>query len=473
MKKFRIIPILLAAVLLLGAMCPAAFAIEEPAISSAESVIIVDLETGRTIYELNPYEQRSPASLTKIMTVLVAIEAIESGRVSLDDMVTAGQDCRDGLGDDSSSAGIVAGETMSLRDLLYCAMVHSANESCNIIASYIGGSISSFVSMMNEKALELGCTDTHFANTNGLTQDGHYSTAYDLYLITKAAMTHDLFNTLANTITYTVSATNYSAERVLNSSNALISTEGIYGDSYKYQYASGVKTGYTRAAGYCLISTAEKDGKHLLAVVLGCDGLLNSDSDKYENFVDTITLYNWVFNNFEYQPVISTTETITEVDVQYSSEDRTLALRPMYEIELLLPSDADLSQLEKSVTVYEDRLVAPLESGTVLGDVRLTLEGEDIGTVKLVASRSVALSKSIYLRNRILEVLGTPVVKAVLIILAVLIVLYIALVSRYRYMRRKHLREKKRRYAEQERRRREAEAAAAVSDYYDDSDMNS
>lgn len=466
MKNFRVFPLIIAIFLLFSALCPAAYALDEPDIG-AKSVIIVDIETGRTVYELNPYEQRSPASLTKIMTVLVAIEAIESGRVSLDDMVTAGVDCRDGLGDDSSSAGIVQGETMSLRDLLYCAMVHSANESCNIIASYIGGSISGFVAMMNEKALELGCTDTHFVNTNGLTQDGHYSTAYDLYLITTAAMKHDLFNTLSNTVTYTVSATNYSKERVLNSSNALISTEGIYGSNYKYKYASGVKTGYTRAAGYCLISTAEKDGKHLMAVVLGCDGVLNSDSDEYGNFVDTITLYNWVFDNFEYRPVISNTETVTEVEIRSSAEDRPLPLRPMYDIELLLPTDTDLSQLEKEISVYDDRLEAPLESGAVLGEVKLTLNGENVGTVKLIASHSVSLSKGVYLRNRIIEVLNTTAVRAVLIILVVLIVLYIALVSRYRYMRRKHLREKKRRYAELERRRREQEAARLSAEYYD------
>lgn len=394
MKKFRVFTLIIAISLLLGALCPAAYALDDPKIG-AKSVIIVDLDTGRTVFELNPYEQRSPASLTKIMTALVAIEAVESGRVSLDDKVTAGPDCRNGMGDDSSSAGIVQGETLTLRDLMYCSMVHSANESCNIIASYIGGSIPAFVAMMNDKALELGCTDTHFANPNGLTQDGHYSTAHDLYLITRAAMTHDFFITLCNTVTYTVPATNYSGERVLSNSNALISTEGIYGSNYKYQYASGVKTGYTRAAGYCLISTAEKDGKHLLAVVLGCDGVLNSDSDQYGNFVDTITLYNWVFDNFSYQPVISNYETVTEVDVRYSSEDRLLALRPMYDIEVLLPNDADISRVEKQLNVYEDRLEAPLESGTVLGEVRISLDGEDYGTVKLVAAHSVSLSKSI------------------------------------------------------------------------------
>ena len=167
MKKIKIFPLILIICLALCALAPSASALDDPDLS-AKAVLLADLNSGEILYSKNAEEQRSPASLTKIMTGLLAIEAIESGQCRMEDIVTAGADAWTGMGEDASNSNIQPGEQMTYKDLLYCAIMHSANEACNILATYISGSVSAFVDRMNERAAELGCTNTHFLDPNGL-----------------------------------------------------------------------------------------------------------------------------------------------------------------------------------------------------------------------------------------------------------------------------------------------------------------
>ena len=227
MKKIKILPLTLIAALMLAALAPGALAaesVEAPELGSAAAVI-AEADTGRVLYELNADEQRYPASLTKVMTVLLAVEAIERGEASLDDTVTAGMEAIQGMYYAGSTSNIQAGEEMTLRDLMYCAMLGSANEACNIIAVHISGSLDAFVALMNERAAELGCTGTHFNNTHGLPDSDHYTTARDFTMITCEAMAHDLFAEISGTVSYTVPATNMSGERRLSNTNGLINPE--------------------------------------------------------------------------------------------------------------------------------------------------------------------------------------------------------------------------------------------------------
>ena len=275
--------------LVLAFAAPGAYALDAPELNG-KAALIVDLDSGNVLYELNKDQQRAPASLTKVMTMLVALEALDAGQFTLEDIVTAQPDCLTGLAEDSSNAGITPGTQLSVKDLLYCTMIHSANEACNVLATYVSGSISAFVDQMNQKAAELGCVNTHFMNPNGLPAENHYSSAYDLYLITTAAMEYPLFMEMANTQSYQSDnpAVNYGA--VMNNSNALISPNSYYAKagSYLYEGASGVKTGYTNAAGYCLISTAQRDGIHVMAIAMGCLGELNGDTENFWNFKDHV-----------------------------------------------------------------------------------------------------------------------------------------------------------------------------------------
>ena len=444
MKKYRIIPLILIICVCFCAMSPAAYALEDPSLMSAQAVVVAEAESGRIIYSLNMNDQRAPASLTKIMTVLVAIEAAENGEISLDTVVTAKNDCREGLNDDSSTCGIVAGEEMSMRDLLYCAMVHSANEACNVIASEISGSVSAFVERMNARAAEIGCTNTHFANTNGLPADDHYSSAYDFYLITREAMKYPLFTEMSNTASYTVPATNLAAERVLSNSNALICADSMYGSNYVYEGAEGIKTGYTRAAGYCLISTAKKNDIHIMTVVMGCNGVLNSQSPYYENFDDTISLFNWTFDNFSYRQILSAANSVQKVTADLTEEGTSIRLFPAEDLSLLLPNDVDLTSVSFETKIYEDLLVAPIEAGTELGEVRVLVNSEPTASVKLINTSTVEMAKKEFIVRQIKAVLGTGWVKTVIIILAVLFVLYLVMVVRYRIQRRRALQKRER-----------------------------
>lgn len=462
MKK--IIPMILILALCLCCYAPAACALDGPTLNG-QAAILVDLESGRILYEKNMNEQRAPASLTKIMTILLVLEAVDQGKVKLDDVVTAQDDCRIGMSDDSSTVGIVPGVQTTLRELLYCAMLMSANESCNVMASYIDGSISAFVEHMNSKAAALGCANTHFVNTNGLTEEGHYTSAYDLTLIAREAMRYPLFMELANTESYVPNTSLVNEGRTMFNSNALITTKSeYYGDRYLYSYASGIKTGYTRAAGYCLISTAEKDGMRLMAVVMGCDGWYNAQSETYYNFTDSIALYEWGFNNFSYQTIVTPAQVIAEVPVQLAQDNGSVALHPQTEVTMLLPNDLEEDAVTTEYTVYEERLVAPLAAGTVLGEAKVFVNGREYGSVRLVNQAEVELARGEYMKNRVKAFFSNGWVVALIAIILLLAVGYLVLVTRYRRLRRKHLEERRR--AEQ--RRREArERQQAQDDFYD------
>jgi len=452
MKKFRLFSLIIIACLLFAAAAPAAHALDEPSLVAKE-VILVDLDSGRVLFAKNEHAQTSPASLTKIMTALLAVEAVDRGEHTWDEMVTAGADCRQGMDESSSTAGIMPGETMSYRDLVYCAMLPSANEACNILGTCISGSISAFVDLMNQRAAELGCENTHFENPNGLTADGHYSTAYDMYLMTRAAISHPDFMEICNTISYVVPATNMADERKLANSNALISENSIYnteGNYYLYEGAAGVKTGYTRAAGYCLISTCERNGINVLAVVMGSTGVLNSDRSDYGNFEDSVDLYNWAFDNFSYREVVSTESTVQTVEVALAEDSGKVALHPQEGISLLLANDITADRISLMPTIYEDKLIAPIAAGDVLGEAVLYVDGENFGTVRLVSDREVELSRSEYIRIKLEETFGKTWVKVLIAVVVILAVLYLALVAHYRRLRRKHLQERRR--AEQRRR---------------------
>ena len=463
MKKNKILPFLISICLLFSLFAPAASALDDPPLHSAKAVVLADMDSGRLLFEMNKDEQRSPASLTKIMTVLLAVEALERGEVSLDEMVTAQADCLAGLNTDSSTSGIQPGEIISYQDLLYCAMVHSANEACNILAHRVSGSVPAFVELMNRRAAELGCTNTHFSDPNGLSNENHYTTAYEMYLITREALEHPLFAEICNTRGYDMAATNLSQARSFANSNALITADSEYGSSYVYPAAAGVKTGFTQLAGYCLVSTAEKDGVRLLAVVMGCDGWLNAGIDEYENFTDSIRLYNWAFENFSYRQAVSSLSTVTRVEVENAVEtDAYASLRPQNDVTLLLPKDLNLGSIELSPTIYTEKLVAPIEAGTVLGRAEILIDGRSYGSVDLVNALKVELSRREFVTQRVHQTFSSPWIIVLIVALAILAIGYLTLVLRYRAQRRKYLRRKRELAARRAARERSADPPLSV-----------
>lgn len=454
MKKIRFFPLLLMFCVVLSAFAPAASADSAPELNG-KNIVLADLNTGRVIYSKSPDAVVAPASLTKIMTVLLAVESVERGEHSLDEIVTARDDCRTGLDEESSSANIVSGEQMTYRDLLYCSMIQSASDACNVLASLIGGSITGFVDLMNERAEELGCTVTHFEDPNGLSNNNQ-TTAYEMFLITQEAIRHDYFMAVCNIADVTIPATNVSPEREYHNSNSLISSQSVYGGNrYLYTGAAGVKTGYTRAAGYCLISTAEREGLHFLAVVMGCDGWLNAHIEDYLNFEDSINLYNWAFSNFAYRNVIDTATPVYELDVQFAQDDAKAVLYPQQNLRVLVPRDTTEEDVQLEFNIYQQDLVAPVKSGEVFGEAVVSVNGEVFGTVNLITRDEVELARSEYMKRQLKDFFSNRWVIGITVMVLLVIALYTALQFRYRKARAQYLEE--RRQAELRRRRRQKE----------------
>ncbi len=444
MKKFQLLTLFLIIVLLFVPLLsiPAA-ALDEPT-TTAASVMLIETTTGQELYSKNADALVYPASTTKIMTVLLACEAVGAGNVSISDQVTASSNMTYDLIDDGSTANIIVGETMSLENLLYCAMLASGNDACNVIAEYISGSIYQFVDLMNARAAELGCTGTHFSNTHGIPNDNHYTTARDMAIIASAAASNDLFMEICGTDKHTVPATNMSAQRELSNSNALINEDSVYGDSYYYDKANGIKTGHTSAAGYCLVSSASNNSINVIAVVMGSTAVDQGNGTlQINSFTDSITLYDWAFANFSYRSILRETETIAQVPVSMASGTDNVSVRPQDSITLLLPNDADLNSYEREVTIYSERdgeeLMAPLDAGVVLGEIKITKNGEFIGSSLLISTTSIDLSKVEYMKQQISEAIHNNKLIKVVRILIILLCLYFVWVIVYRVRHLVHL----------------------------------
>ncbi len=437
MKKKKILSFFLA-LCLAAVLMPAipARALTDPDIQS-RAAVVMDRTTREVYFSRNADELVYPASTTKIMTVLLAVEAVELGNVALADEVTAGENMLFDLVDDGSTAGITVGETMSLESLLYCAMLSSANEACNIIAEYVAGSVPAFVDRMNQKAAELGCSNTHFANAHGLPDSNHYTTPSDFCRIAMEAASHDLFMRICGTASVDIPATNLSAVRHLVNSNALLTADSHYGSIYYYPDASGIKTGYTNDAGYCLVSTASRDGINLLCAVFG--GYADTGEDgvtHYSNFADSITLYDWVFDNFSYQDILHPSENLASVDVSMGKDADYVNLRPAGSISLLLPNDYDPEDFDLEFTVYAlqqgETVNAPITAGEVLGEVSVMRSGVSCGTVKLVAASSVELSRTQYILSHVRETTHSSAFRIIAAAAIAILVLYLAWVILYR-----------------------------------------
>lgn len=387
MKKHRLLSIILV-FCLVCAMIPMASAEDTVFMTSVKAALLIEPTSGQVLYSVDPDERNYPASLTKIMTCLLVLE-----NGNLEDTVTVSSTALENLHEAGSTAGLMVGEELSLLNALYCVMISSANEACNVVAEHIAGSTAAFVDMMNQRAAELGCTGTHFANTHGLHDENHYSTAQDLLLITQEALKHDLFRTITNTAYYQVPATNLSEPRDLYTTNKLI-TEGA-SNSYYYSKASGIKTGFTTPAGRCLISTADNGSLKLLAVIMGAETIYDEATGSYiqRNFPECINLFEYGFSHYKMETILTKLYPVAEIPVNMAAGSETVALSPAQEIRALVPADFDPNELELNVTLYTPSVDAPLEAGTVLGRVTATLNGEELGAAELAAITSLSRSE--------------------------------------------------------------------------------
>ena len=428
MKKSAFLSLFLSLLLVLPLTAPVARAAESGSGSAildamdvnAAAALLVDPDTGEVLYEKNPHEQRYPASITKVMTCLLTLEAVDRGELTLEQTVTASQALHTGIGENASTADIKAGEEIRIIDLLYAALIPSANEACNVLAEAVSGDVASFVELMNQRAAELGMEDTHFANTHGYHDDNHYTSAWDIYLMCKEAMQYETFRTIVSSLNYTMPATNMHEEpRIVRSTNALISNFRVFG--YLYQYATGIKTGSTPEAGYCLAASATKEDRNLISVVLGCEREPNTTgSDGFIYFDETIRLFEWGFNNFSRQVMLDGTKRdIPEVAVTLGKNTNYVTLEPQGEIEALLPRDVGPENFTYSITRNAESVEAPVEKGQQLGAITVSFNGKEYGTLPLVASIAVERDEWLYRLDRLEKFFGQLWVRILLVVIAV------------------------------------------------------
>ncbi len=439
MKKFKILPLVLIMLLSLSLLPTPALALTDPEIG-ATAAVVMNRESGEIYYEKNADRRIQPASTTKLVTALLVAEAVEAGKISLSDNITAGETCLYNLEPDSSDSSprLVPGEVMNVEDLLYCTMLASANEACNLLAQYVGGSIDSFVDSMNARVEELGCTGTHFANANGLEQENHYSTARDFALIAQEAMKHPLIQEVVGTLRHTVAATNVAEARDLVNTNNLLDPD----TDFYYAYAYGIKTGFFTNAGYCLVSGAAKDNIDVICVVMG-------GREINDQFRDTLTLYDWVFENYQYRQILGSTETVVTVPVRMGSEE-SVGVRAEDTVSVILPADYDTSRIGYQYVLYHEaegeKLDAPVNAGQVLGEITVVEMDEEnqairtFGTSRLVAASSVDMSRREYISSQISDLFQAPVVRRIITILIVLLAIYVLLMAFYFIQRIRHLR---------------------------------
>ena len=292
----RVIALILAVMLILPVLAQPVLAsdtvreYDEPAAENIElyaySAILVDMETGKPLYEYNADEQHYPASCTKVMTAYLCLKYGNP-----DDEITVSSEAFSDLSDRASTGGLKVGETMKVHRLLQALLVVSASEAANVVGEYISGSHEEFVDLMNEEAQALGCVNTHFANCHGLPNSNHYTCARDLSLIAQQAMKYQEFRDIVGSAITTMEPTNkHPYTQTIKSTNGIL--PGSSYPEYDYPYAIGIKTGHTNAAGYCLVSAANKDGKEIMCVIMGTPS-------RESSFAQTLKLYDWAYENYE------------------------------------------------------------------------------------------------------------------------------------------------------------------------------
>jgi D-alanyl-D-alanine carboxypeptidase (penicillin-binding protein 5/6) len=341
------------------------YAIENEPEISGPTAVLMEFSNGQVLYDKNMHKRMYPASTTKTLTAIIAIQ-----KGNLDDIVTANDDVTK---IDGNSMYLVPGEQLTLRQLLYAMLLESDNDAAVAIADHIGGNIKDFAEMMNQKAKEIGAKDSHFVNPNGLPDNNHYSTPYDMALIARYAMQNDIFRQIVSTVHYQIPPTNkYNKARDLWISNKLIKPTNFH-----YDGADGVKTGYTVVAKQVLIASATRNSHRLISVIMGDEGT--------NIWSDTIKLLNYGFDNFNLVKKNDNNEIITYATIgKVNFKVPLIAKEPFYYI----VKKGEENNV-KSEIVLNKQLKTPIEKGSALGYIKYSLNGSEIGRVPLLSGENV------------------------------------------------------------------------------------
>lgn len=354
------------------------FAQEKDTEIKVKSSILMCLDNGQVLSEENAYEHLSPASVTKVMSILLIMEALDIGKISLDDMVAASENA---VSKGGSQIWLEVGEQMSVNDLLKAVIIASANDACTLLGEYIAGSDAAFVDMMNEKVKELGLKDTHFENCTGLddTVTNHYSCAYDIAVMAKEVMKYDLVRKYSTV--WLDSLRN--GETELNNTNKLIN---------KYDGITGLKTGTTSNAGFCLCATATRDGMSLVSVVLGAD----TSDDRFDK---STQLLDYGFANYKLAKIEIDETKLTEIKIKNGVVKK---ITPVAQNTDSVLVDKSAQEFEYEYKIKSE-VKAPIKKGDVMGEIIIKNDDKQIASVNVVADRDVKATNFAYLFKQLLK----------------------------------------------------------------------
>ncbi len=408
-------------------LCEYASVSEVPEIRGKHAYVI-NLETGTVVYAKDEHTKTSPANTAKLMTAIVAYENIDD----IDEMITAKQSAVSNA--KGSNMAIKTGESFTARELFYGLLVRGANDAALVLAEHVAGSEEAFCEMMNEKASELGATNTRFENVSGFYTENSHTTARDMGIIAQYMYYIPTLFDISNTTRYVVKPTPQTDEqRTLINRNMLLSK--VMTDEYYYGSAKGMTQGSTPEGGHCIISTVtNKDGLTYLGVVL------NSQEDEDVNYActDLIALFDFCKKAFSYKSVTSVKDVVCEIPVKNAIDVDHLALFPEKDIMVLMPEELDLDKdITVETRVFQEKAYSPVNKGDVFGEMVVKYkDNQVIGTVSLVSDVAIDRSNVLYFFSRIENLVTGTGFKVFAVTAIVLFCAYFGLSIYYRYFKR-------------------------------------
>lgn len=412
-------------IMTLGCVCTSAVSFDCDVKTYSDSILMVNLDSDMVVFEKDADTKRYPASLTKIMTYIIAAEffsdydnqRIEIKQSIITNLQTNGIAC--------SGLEWHVGDKLTVTDLLYALMLPVGHDAATVLADYISKeSGTDFVTMMNDKAQELSCTGTNFKNVTGVHDPEHYTTARDMYLITKYAMGLPMFSKICSTATYYLEGDDYP----ITTTNYMI--DAGRGGDYFYTYATGVKNGTTDEAGRCLVSTAVYDGYAYMIVCMHAP--YNYEKDVVEQYpmIESANLYRWAFLNLEFVTQVTKDTPICEQKVEHAWDCDSILLVPQTDLNIILPYDYN----EADVTVIPDTtepVSAPISQGDIITTATVSYKGDEITKINLIAQQDVKVSLILYVSEMIKGVLTSVWFLLSVLIVVVLFVVYVAVSTSY------------------------------------------
>ena len=426
------VALLLAAVLLLLSLPIGAEETDSgamPVIDHCIGAYLYNFENDEVLYSVGADERVYPTSTVKLMTGIVAIEELGD---DLSRQVTITAEMLSKVA--GNNVGLLAGEVVTVEQLLYAMLVNSANDAAMVLAYAACGSVEAFVERMNEKANTLGAYDTYYANPTGMHNDAMVTTVADTAIIAKYAYTLPLFMEIVSTPKYVMEATNLGDYRNIYNRNCLLSK--YYNVNYPYPRATGMNAGATTQGGYAICATAEESstGLSYLAIVMGAD---EEDGAIY-SYVNAIKLFEWAFQNYDYIEVLSADRIICELPVRLSSTLDYVTLVPSENIEVYLPTTVDVERdIRYSYNTYADTMDAPIATGEEAGTITVLMGERILGSCTLVTTSSVARSEFLYFLARVRQFSQSRFFIATVVAAVVLSIVYVLLKAHWR---EKHIR---------------------------------